>query len=40
VLEVTDMQKLKEIIDDPANAEMQERHSVLRPITLSMPVAL
>lgn len=38
VLEVTDMEKLQAIIEDPANAEMQKRHTVLRPITISMPV--
>lgn len=38
VLEVSDMEKLKAIIDDPANSEMQKRHTVLRPITISLPV--
>lgn len=38
VMEVTDMEKLKAIIDDPANAELQEKHTVLKPISISMPV--
>ncbi|MDQ6845834.1 MAG: hypothetical protein M3Z92_16070 [Bacteroidota bacterium] len=38
VIEVTDMEKLQSIINDPANKEMQDKHSVLRPITMSMPV--
>jgi hypothetical protein len=38
VLEVTDMEKLGTMINDPANAEVKARHTVLEPITLSMPV--
>ncbi|RIJ47156.1 hypothetical protein D1614_15470 [Maribellus luteus] len=38
VIEVTDMEKLQSIIDDPANAELQKKHTVLRPITISLPV--
>ena len=38
VMEVTDMEKLQSIIDDPANAELQKKHTVLRPITISRPV--
>ncbi|MCK3684944.1 hypothetical protein [Maribellus sp. YY47] len=38
VIEVTDMEKLQSIIDDPANAELQKKHTVLRPIMISLPV--
>jgi len=38
VLEVTDMEKLGAIINDPKNQEAKNRHSVIEPILLSMQV--
>lgn len=38
VLEVTDMDKLGELINDPKNKEIKDRHTVIEPITLSLPV--
>ena len=38
VLEVTDMEKLGAIINDPKNQEAKNRHTVLDPILLSMQV--
>jgi hypothetical protein len=38
VLEVFDMEKLGNIINDPENAQIREKHTVLDPITMSMPV--
>jgi hypothetical protein len=40
VIEATDIEKLGAIINDPANAEIKARHTVLEPITMSMPVDL
>jgi hypothetical protein len=40
VLEVTDMEKLGAIMNDPKNQEAKDRHTVLEPITMSMPVDL
>lgn len=40
VIEVTDMEKLKTIIQDPANDAVKARHTVLEPIIMSMPVDL
>lgn len=40
VLEVKDVHQLKDIIDDPANADLKNRHTVLEPISISMPVTL
>jgi hypothetical protein len=40
VLEVTDMEKLGAIINDPKNKEAKDKHTVLEPITMSMPVDL
>ena len=40
VMEVTDMEKLGAIINDPKNQEIKNRHTVLDPITLSMEVAV
>jgi len=40
VIEATDVEKLGAIINDPANAAVKARHTVLEPITISMPVAL
>ena len=38
VLEVTDMEKLGAIMTDPNVQEAKDRHTVLEPILLSMPV--
>jgi hypothetical protein len=38
VLEVTDMEKLGAIMTDPNVQEAKDRHTVLDPILLSMPV--
>ncbi|MEP7107703.1 MAG: hypothetical protein ABI760_06960 [Ferruginibacter sp.] len=38
VLDVTDMEKLGAIINDPNNQEVKDRHTVLEPILISMPV--
>jgi hypothetical protein len=40
VLEVTDMEKLGELINDPKNKAIKDRHTVIEPITLSMPADL
>ena len=40
VIEVTDMEKLGAIINDPANAEIKARHTVQEPIIMSMQVGL
>ncbi|MEP6846775.1 MAG: hypothetical protein ABI861_12260 [Panacibacter sp.] len=40
VVEVTDLEKLGAIINDPANADIKDRHTVLEPITMSMEVSL
>jgi hypothetical protein len=38
VLEVTDMEKLVAIINDPNNQDVKDRHTVKEPIIISMPV--
>ncbi|KIC91033.1 hypothetical protein [Flavihumibacter sp. ZG627] len=38
VIEVTDIEKLGAIINDPANAHLKASHTVIDPITMSMPV--
>ena len=40
VLEVTDMEKLGAIMNDPNIQEAKDRHTVKDPILLSMPVAV
>lgn len=40
VIEVTDLEKLAAIIQDPKNSEVKARHTVLEPIIMSMPVDL
>jgi hypothetical protein len=40
VLEVTDMDKLASLMQDPALDEPKARHTVIEPITMSMPVDL
>ena len=40
VVDVTDMEKLAAIINDPKNAAIKSRHTVLEPIIISMPVEL
>lgn len=40
VLEVTDMEKLGAIMNDPKIQEAKDRHTVKEPIVLSMPVAV
>lgn len=38
VLEVTDMEKLGAIMTDPTVQDAKDRHTVVEPILLSMPV--
>lgn len=38
VVEVTDMEKLGAIINDPKNQDAKNRHTVLEPILMSMQV--
>lgn len=38
VFEVHDLDKLKSIINDPKNQDIKKKHTVLEPITMSMPV--
>lgn len=40
VIETTDLEKLGALINDPANAEIKARHTVIDPIIMSMPVDL
>lgn len=40
VVEVTDLDKLGAIINDPKNKEVKDRHTVLEPITMSIQVEL
>ena len=40
VMEVTDMEKLGAILNDPKTQEAKDRHTVLEPITMSMQVDL
>lgn len=34
ILEVTDLEKMKEIMEDPANDAVKARHTVLEPINM------
>lgn len=38
ILEVTDMEKLVSMMNDPKNKELKDRHTVIEPITISMQV--
>ncbi len=40
VVEVTDLEKLGAIINDPKNQDAKDRHTVLDPIIMSMQVDL
>jgi hypothetical protein len=40
VLEVTDMEKLGSIMNDPTIQPAKERHTVKDPVIISMPVAI
>ena len=40
VIEVTDMEKLGAIINDPINQEVKNRHTVLDPIIMSTQVGV
>jgi hypothetical protein len=40
VVDVTDLEKLGAIIHDPKNQHFKDSHTVLEPITMSMPVEL
>ena len=40
VVEVTDMEKLAAMMQDPKNDAVKARHTVLEPIIMSMPVDL
>ncbi len=38
IIEVTDMEKFEAILNDPSNETLKNKHTVLDPITVSMPV--
>ena len=38
VVEVNDIEKLEAIINDPANKQYKDKHTVIDPIIVSMPV--
>lgn len=38
VMEVTDMEKLQAILNDPKNKALKNKHTVLEPVIISMPV--
>jgi hypothetical protein len=40
VIETTDIEKLGAMINDPANAGIKAKHTVLEPITISLEVKL
>lgn len=40
VLEVEDMEKLETMLNDPKNKETKDRHTVIEPIIMSMPLDL
>jgi hypothetical protein len=40
VVDATDMEKLGAIMNDPKNQAIKDRHTVLEPIIMSMPVEL
>ena len=40
VIEVTDVELLGAIINDPKNKDIKDRHTVLEPIIMSLPVDL
>jgi hypothetical protein len=40
VMEVTDMDKFKAILNDPATVPLKSKHTVLDPITVSMQIEL
>ncbi len=40
VIEVTDLEKLGAIINDPENQDVKNKHTVLEPIVMSMQVEI
>lgn len=38
VIEVTDMEKFKAILNDPSLKTLKDKHTVLEPITVSIPI--
>lgn len=38
VMEVTDMEKFGAILNDPSIKPLKDKHTVLEPITVSMPI--
>ena len=40
VIDTTDLEKLAAIINDPANKAIKDLHTVIEPVTMSMPVEL
>jgi len=40
LIETTDIEKLGAIINDPSNAAIKAKHTVIEPITISMQVQL
>ena len=40
VIDATNLEKLAAIINDPANQAIKDLHTVIEPVTMSMPVEL
>ena len=40
VIDATDLEKLAAIINDPANQAIKDLHTVIEPVTMSVPVEL
>jgi hypothetical protein len=40
IIEVTDLDKLAAIMNDPKNKDVKNKHTVIEPIIMSMPVDL
>ncbi len=38
IMEVTDMEKFGSILNDPSLKALKDKHTVLEPITVSMPI--
>jgi hypothetical protein len=38
IIEVTDMEKFEGILNNPSLKALKDKHTVLEPITVSMPV--
>lgn len=38
VMQVNDMEKFQEIMEDTSSHHLQDKHTVIRPVTVSLPV--